>query len=86
MVNTMQVIIKDNKFFSEYKENQPKRYQLYPLNILRTRHPKMLNCSELQYKRLTAGCARALRLLNCEKGFNLRKVDLPLSNSRPANS
>ena len=70
MANTMQVIMKDNKFcVSEHKENYPKRYQLYPVNILRTRHPEMSNLSELQYKRLTSGCARALRLLNSGKGY-----------------
>ena len=70
MANNMQVIIKDSKFcFSEHKENHPKRYQLYPLNILRTRHPEMSNLSEVQYKRLTTGCARALRLLHSGKGY-----------------
>ena len=39
------------------------------MNILRTRHPEMSNLSELQYKRLTSGCARALRLLNSGKGY-----------------
>ena len=54
--------------FSEYKEKHFKRYQLYPLNIQRTRHPEISNLSEVQYKRLTNGCARVFKLLNNKKG------------------
>ena len=37
MTNTMPVIIKDNEFcFSEYRTRNSKRYQIYPLNILRS--------------------------------------------------
>ena len=77
MTNTRQVIIKDNEFFfSEYKERNSKRYQIYPLIILRIRHPEMSNLSELQYEQLKNGCARALKLFNNKVG---RKPEIRLT-------